>query len=168
MSRTLLLTSLLTLLIAPACVIVIDKTGGEGESEPHPGTGPEPEPIDDTGTACTDIAYASVLVHTVGPDGLPVRATSVTWSTGTEESPMPAECMDEDCTTLIAGWEVSGDITISASLQLDTEDPCCWLVDNQSATVNVPETEDGCHVITQDLTIMLTPEDMVCADGECG
>ena len=174
MSRSLIALSLASIAFVPACIIVIDKTGGSGEGETPPTSGggsTEPYPGDDTADIdCTDVEFASVLVHTVDPSGAPVRATSVMWGTGTEESPVPAECVDEACTTVIAGWEVSGDITVYGYMSADTEDPCCWLTDDEWVEVSVPVTEDGCHVVTQDVTLMLDPTELVCADaaGECG
>lgn len=172
--------ALTALALTTGCVIVIDKSGGEGEpmpgsgsSEPYPGEDPGVEPGGDPGsdpgsTECDDIAFASVIVHTIGPDGAPVRATNVMWSTGVEESPMPAECMDEACTTWIAGWEQPGDFVLYGFLSENTEDPCCWLTDDESVSVTVPMGEDGCHVVTQEIDMVLDATELVCADAECG
>ena len=55
-------------------------------------------------------------------------------------------------------------------MSADTEDPCCWLTDDEWVEVSVPVTEHGCHVVTHEVTLMLDPTELVCADaaGECG
>jgi len=169
MLRT-LLPALLAL--ASGCIIVIDKTGGPGEGgvEPEPG-GTEPYPID-TGavTACDDIAYASVVVDVVDPNGAPLSGAIVQWTApGSDEAPQDAQCSNDDCTEFVAGWEVSGSIDVSATLHQDTEDPCCWYDDSTSSSVEVPLTADGCHVVTQYVTLTLDPSLLTCADGDdCG
>ena len=150
--------ALLALALAPACIIVVHK-GVEGEP---PVAVDDTGWIDDTGTACTDIAFASVMVHVVDAAGAPLSGANVTYSVdGAPE--LPAECADDaGCANFVAGWEVAGDFTITASIDVPTEDPYCWYYDTEVSTVTVPSTEDGCHVITQDVTVTLDPVDMVC------
>lgn len=165
-TRTLSSLGLLTALSAlSGCIFVIEKDG--------PGTRPIDSGWDDTGwVACTEMAAASVVVSVVDPAGAPVRATSVTWSHGDTDVANQAECMDEMCSSWVAGWEVAGDITVNATLHEDTPDPCCWISDSAVQTVHVPMTADGCHVVTQSVTLVLDPSSLVCADadesGACG
>lgn len=146
---------LLPLLLAlPGCIIIY-KDGGPGATVP---------PEDTFYTDCTMEARASVVVTVVDAAGAPLPDATVTWSTGGGE-PQAAECWDGSCA---AGYEVSGEITVYASISQETEDPCCWLADGTSSTVTVPMTEDGCHVETQELTLTLEPT-LTCADAaECG
>lgn len=171
MLRTLL--PALLLVASSGCIIVIDKTGGPGGggTEPYPGGGggTEPYPVD-TGveTGCTDIAYSSVVVDVVDPNGAPLSGADVTWTpTGSGATPEAAQCANDDCTEFVAGWEVSGAIDVMATLHEDTEDPCCWVDDTTTSTVEVPLTADGCHVLTQYVTLTLDPSLMTCAD-DCG
>lgn len=161
------------------CILVINKGGGPGSEPGSPGEPPiviEPETgwIDDTGgVACTDIAVASVVVRVVDLAGNPVSGEGVTYAESTWESPQPAECADEGCTSWIAGYEVGGEVTVWAIYHADTEDPCCWYDSSASQTVTVPYTDDGCHVMTQELTLTLDTTQMSCADadpstGACG
>lgn len=166
-TRSLSSLGLLTALSAlSGCIFVIEKDGPGGGWTHETG-------IDDTGwVACTEIAMSSVMVSVVDPAGAPVRATSVTWSHGDTDVANQAECLDEMCSTWVAGWEVAGDITVNATLQEDTPDPCCWISDSDVRTVHVPMTADGCHVVTQSVTLVLDPSSLVCADadesGACG
>lgn len=169
--RSVSVLSALALSLLSGCILVIDKGGG-------PGPGPYPPVetgwVDDTGgVACTDMAAASVLVHVVDPSGAPVPDAAVMWGRPDGEAMTPAECADDACTSWIAGWEIGGDIAVTASYHADTPDPCCWYDDSASQVVSVPYTADGCHVVTQDLTLVLDRGSMVCADadpatGQCG
>lgn len=170
------ISSLLTIALlgaASGCIIIIKEEHvgehGGGTTEPWPGdpgeTGwVEPDPI----TECDDASYASVIVNLVDAAGLPLSGAMVSWSLGDGGPPSEAQCMDESCTSFVAGWEIAGELTIYAELHQDTEDPCCWLDAYTSTTVTVPMGEDGCHVDTQEITLTLDPT-MSCADGqECG
>lgn len=159
---------------ASGCIIIIkeEEHVEPGTTEPWPGEPGEPgetgwvEP--DPGTECDDAAYASVIVNIVDAAGLPKSGVNVTWSLSDGAPPMSAQCLDESCTSFVAGWETAGDLMIYAELHEDTEDPCCWLDAYTSTTVTVPMSADGCHVDTQEITLMMDPE-MTCADGqECG
>ncbi len=172
------LRALLSLAIVGAssgCIIIIkddehwDEPGYGGSEPGYPGYPGDTAIVDDTGeVACTEESYASVLVNIVGVDGLPLSGARVTWQTSDEAPAQDAQCMDELCTSFVAGWEVAGDITITAGISEDTEDPCCWLDDSTESTVTVPMSSDGCHVKTQEVTLMLDPG-LICADGEnCG
>lgn len=119
-------------------------------------------------TACTTIAAASTNISVVDPTGAPLtEGVTVQWSTDNTNW-QDAECMG-DCSTWVAGWEVSGTIYLAATYEMDTSDPCCWYNDYETTTVDVPMDEAGCHVVGQMVTITLETDQMVCADStECG
>ena len=182
-SLSALATLALPFLGAGGCILVINTKGGDSGSGPGGGGGggypPPPETgwVDDTGgVACTDMAAASVMVSVVDPSGVPLPGATVTYTTPGSDVPVNAECTDASCTQWVAGWEVGGDITVTASYNTETaDDPCCWYEDSVSQTVTVPYTADGCHVMTQSLTLTLNPTHEVCADsttaepnGGCG
>lgn len=139
-------------LLAPGCVFVID-----GDKGPD---------YDDTGWgyACDEMAVSSVMVSIVDPSGNPTSATSVWYTSSASEWETPAECMDADCKSWVAGWEISGEITVHAELYRELEDSACWYEDQDEQTVFVPMTADGCHVETQSLTLVLDPSLMVCPE----
>ena len=154
----------------PGCILVIDKGGGGGPETGYPIDDVPPDSGwgDDTGmVACTDLAASSVDISVVDPSGAPLSGATVTWSVAGGPS-QPAECMDAACTTFVAGWEVPGDITVVTSYSMDTPDPYCWYSDDEVDTVTVPMTADGCHVMTQQLTVTLDPTLEVCADADGG
>lgn len=160
---------LLILGASSGCIIVIEKEHvDEWPDRPHdqwPDTG---EPVD-SGAPCTEEARASVVVDIVDASGAPLSGAAVTYA-GPDGVIQEAQCVDEACTQLVAGWEIEGEIALTASLRIDTEDPCCWYEDVQELVVEVPLTADGCHVETQRVSITLDPSQLVCADAEeaCG
>ena len=117
------------------------------------------------GTDCTTQAVASVSITLQDAEGNPVSASEITYTVdgGAEQS---AECMDDDCTTAVAGWEVAGDFVITAIYdEPHPTDECCWYYDSATAEVSVAEGE--CHVDGQTLALTLDPDALACAD-ECG
>jgi hypothetical protein len=96
-------------------------------------------------TICTMDAKPSVIVQIVkqGPtapefitaDGVRYEVTDSTGHTETKR----AECLDDECTEWILGYEVEGTYVIHA-------DVCGQ---DYSATAEVTMNEDGCHVDTQ-------------------
>ena len=122
----------------------------------------------ETGVYCTDIAFASVNIDVVDQDGAPLSPTTIGYTLDGGES-LPAECIDDDCTSFVAGWEAAGDFAITATWTEDTADPCCWFEDYASQSVTVGMTEDGCHVVPESMTITLDTTLLACADSEeCG
>ncbi len=100
--------------------------------------------------ACTTLAAASALVHVVGPDDQPLVAElSAVDADGNDVS---VECADggTDCTDWIVGWEVEGEITITA----DADDGCN--TGTGVVVVDVPLDESGCHVVQQEATLAVT------------
>jgi hypothetical protein len=94
--------------------------------------------------ACTDMAVASVNVDVIDGSGSPVTDALVTWSTG--------GAAEEDCESVVAGswacgWEVAGDLLITATVKG---------FDPQSETVTVDS--DYCHVIPEFVTFTFEPE----------
>ena len=125
----------------------------------------------ETGTpvACTEMAYASVMVHTVDPSGAPLAVNEVLYTVD-GGSPQPAECANAaaaPCSDWTVGWEVAGDFVIEAAYTTSATESCCWHEDRQTASVTVGETADGCHVEQQEVTITLDPSLEVCLDTAC-
>ena len=106
---------------------------------------------DDEGV-CTLEARASVVVAVVNPTGAPLPGTTITYRVDGGEA-QAAVCADpsvllEACTVFVAGFEVAGNFTIQgqkAGFNLAL------------ASVRVEQDETGCHVLTQELTLPLTP-----------
>lgn len=101
------------------------------------------------GKMCTDLAAASALVHVVGPDGAPMVATVT--AVDADGNDVEVTCADgsdgTDCTDWIVGYEVEGEIVITA----DANDGCND--GTGSVTVDVPLDEDECHVVQQEATL---------------
>lgn len=127
-----------------------------------PTRGPKVE-TGETGTICTEIAVSSVVVSVVDPSGNPTVAESVSWSVD-GSAPQPAECLEEPCTEWIAGWEVTGEVTVTGRYYEVLEDTACWAEDEDTQTVTVPLDEEGCHPVTQHVTLVLDPSILVCPE----
>ena len=103
-------------------------------------------------TVCTTEARASVWVHIVDESGEPVGAEWVSFTVD-EEAPrsgegsanpaQSAECVDEDCTEWVAGFETEGTFVVNAMV--------CGREVTGRATVEL--TDDGCHVETEHLVL---------------
>lgn len=95
-------------------------------------------------TECTLEAAGSVNVTVEDELGDPIVDATVTYSTD--------EVTDEACENMggenvwVCGWEVDGDITVTASAE--------WH-DTAEETVTVELTEDGCHVVPEAITLSL-------------
>ncbi|MFZ5481835.1 MAG: hypothetical protein ACOZNI_34055 [Myxococcota bacterium] len=110
-------------------------------------------------TACTDLAAASSLVHVVGPDGEPLVAEIS--AVDEDGNPVEATCAGADpeaCTNWIVGYEVAGEIEITAT----ADDGCN--TGTGVVIVDVQMDEDGCHVVQQEAT--LTVDEWT--DLDCG
>lgn len=154
MHRSVTLLGLGCFTLFTGCVIVIGKDGGPP---------PEPTPWVDTGgwgVACDEMAVSSVLVHVVSETGAPMSAQQVTWQAEGMDEEQPADCADDACSTWIAGYEVDGEIRVEATAVLPAERPGCVWEGQTSGSVTVPMTADGCHVITQELTLLLSSADL--------
>lgn len=145
--------------LTPGCVIVFG--GGDKPDEPYPY-------YEDTayGYACTDEARASVMVSVVDFEGAPVPDALVQWTGADRESFGTAECLDSSCSSRVAGWEVEGDITVTVQLERPSEDPACSWTTFAEQSVYVPRTEDGCHVMTQEMFITLPAPALECIEIE--
>jgi len=119
-------------------------------------------------TNCDAMAMASVSLTVVDPSGEPVAPTAFTFTLdGGEEREV--DCMTDDCSEAVAGWEEPGEFVITASYDADVEgDPCCWYHDSVTETITIEQ--DECHVIGQAVELVLDPAQMICADAtdECG
>lgn len=149
MSRTLLTTLALgAFALGSGCIFYFPTHGPKVE------TG-------ETGTFCTDIAVSSVVVSVVDPSGNPTAAQSVTYTVDGGD-PQPAECMNEVCSEWVAGYEQEGEFSVTGRYYAELEDTDCWMEDSDTQTVSVPLDEDGCHPVTQFVTLVLDPSAMVC------
>lgn len=104
---------------------------------------PAPEEV-----LCTDMAAASALVHVVGPTDEPLVAeVTAVDADGNDVEVVCAVEDTESCTDWTVGYEVAGEITISA----EAYDGCNY--GNGVVVVDVPMDEDGCHVVMQEATL---------------
>lgn len=96
----------------------------------------------DSSIACDDSAVASVQVIVTDSSAGPIDGATVTWSAGGESG----DCESVEGTTLVCGWDVTGEMTLTASAAGYVE---------QTQTVTVES--DGCHAITENATFRLDP-----------
>jgi hypothetical protein len=100
---------------------------------------------------CTLEARPSVVVTVVGPVGTIIEDAHVTFTVngGPEQAAechFPSSTPARGCTKWMAGWEASGEFTLTATS-----------ADGQSSRqLQVSVSEDRCHVITEDVTITLS------------
>ncbi|MFZ5482227.1 MAG: hypothetical protein ACOZNI_36035 [Myxococcota bacterium] len=127
---------------------------------------PEPK-TDDSGTACAEYAASSVTVNVTDLAGDPLRPDAVTYTVD-GGPPSEAQPVNEEGTQWVAGYEIAGEITVTATLNRDTEDGCCQYDAEASETVTIGMTEDGCHVEGQTIALALDTDNLVCADTGCG
>lgn len=95
-----------------------------------------PDPLE-----CDTMAAASTSVQVVDASGAPVQEATLTWTSDTGGS---GACDAMPDGVWVCGWEVSGEITVTAQAE-GYEDGV--------GSVTVPQGE--CHVIQQELTIVL-------------
>lgn len=96
----------------------------------------------DSSVACDESAVASVQVIVTDSSAGPIDGATVSWSAGGESG----DCESVEGTTLVCGWDVTGEMTLTAT--------AAGYVD-QTQTVNVES--DGCHAITENATFRLDP-----------
>ena len=91
--------------------------------------------------ACDDVAYASVVLTVVDDQGNVIEAASATFSVdGGEVRP----CDSEIAEGFWCGVEVDGDFTITAEAE-----------GYESATTMVTVEADRCHVMTEEIELVL-------------
>ncbi len=123
-----------------------------------------PSPFDDSGqVGCDDIAVSSVNISVVDPSGNPTHATEV-WYTVNGGERQPAECLNDVCSSWMAGWESTGTFVIEGKLYEPLEDSSCYMWDEDTVTVEVPMDDWGCHPVTQQVTLTLDPSIIQCDD----
>lgn len=100
------------------------------------------------GVACTEEARSSVTVSLVDDAGaaIPAEAEPVVEYAVDGGAAVPCDSMDG--ASFVCGYEVAGELTISASASGFAP---------ASEVVEVPMTADGCHVESQSLTLALSP-----------
>lgn len=100
---------------------------------------------------CTEEVRPSVLASLFSQDGQALAGATVTYRVNGGEV-LEAQCANgapaENCTVFVAGREVSGTFLLRAEKK-DFEP-----VEKE---VEVPMTEDGCHVVTQEVALVLPP-----------
>jgi hypothetical protein len=101
------------------------------------------------GVACTEEARSSVTVALVDAAGAPIPAEAepVVEYAVDGGAAVPCDSLDGGA-SFVCGYEVDGALTISASATGFAP---------ASEVVEVPMTEDGCHVVSQSLTLALSP-----------
>lgn len=110
--------------------------------------------IDDAGGACTTELVPSVEIAIINASGSPLPGATVTYSVEGQNE-LEAECIDPmdalsgECTVFTAGWEITGDFIIVAEKQG---------FQRAEAAVTVEMDEAGCHVVTQEIDLVLVPE----------
>lgn len=94
---------------------------------------------------CSTEARGSVLVTLTDGSGGPIADATVTFrADGAAETP----CDGLPDGTFVCGWEVDGDVTVTAT---------AWR--HAPATETVTVGRDDCHVLTEALTLVLDPLD---------
>ena len=108
------------------------------------GCAPDAEPIVlEGGTACTEIAVASVTVVVLDEDGAALSGAVVTYTVdGSGE--LPADQLSGN--EFVAGWEVAGTFAITAAKNGYV---------SAVAEVTVVEDGTGCHVVGQRVEMVL-------------
>jgi hypothetical protein len=101
----------------------------------------------DDPVVCTDIAVGSVnvTVHDAADAAVPDVALTYTVDGGD-----PVACEEvglADGASFVCGYEVEGEITVTATAPG---------FDDATDTVTIVKTEDGCHVIGQAMTLVMT------------
>ena len=98
------------------------------------------------GDACDNVAVSSALVQVLDEFGDPVVGADVRYQ--------PADGMDQSCEELgaepgqyVCGYEVPGSMTITVDA-----------LGFEVAQIEVDVQSDECHVITEEVELMLTPE----------
>jgi hypothetical protein len=106
---------------------------------------------DSDGVACTDIAMASVMLSVVDEEGRLIRGSSASFAVDGERQ---GGCEGENG-EFICGWEQAGEFEITASAE-------GFIASSRSITIE--QTEDGCHVVGQELVIVLEREEVACTE----
>ena len=97
------------------------------------------------GTACTDLAAASVGVTVTTSDGGSLDGLTVTYSVAGGD-PIACENIGQPAGDWVCGYEQAGDVTVTASLPGYAD---------QTQTVTVGE--DECHVIEEHVALVMAP-----------
>lgn len=106
----------------------------------------------DTMLGCTDMAVASTNVVIQDAAGNAITGATVTYSVdGIDQG----ECENMNG-TYVCGWEQAGEFVITAE--------AAGFVTN-SIPVTVEQTEDGCHVVGEQVTLTLTPDSPDCTEN---
>lgn len=111
---------------------------------------------------CTAEAVASVNVEVVDQDGDPIAPDSLQFTVN-GGALQDADCIEEDCSSAVAGWEEDGNIEIFATLSRELDDGSgCFYEAEDSVLVDV--ARDECHVISDFAELVLDTTQIVCPD----
>ncbi len=102
-------------------------------------------PEQDGGFACAAYAVASVMATVVHGDGAPFFGAAVTYTVDGSQ-PLAAQPMTGN--EYVAGWEMQGDFFLYANY-------AGYRTAEATATVGMDEA--GCHVVTQQVELILLP-----------
>ncbi|MEL6345207.1 MAG: hypothetical protein AAFV53_19025 [Myxococcota bacterium] len=94
--------------------------------------------------SCDDFAATSVMLTLTNSDGAAIEGAAVSFVS----DDLSDDCFENDPGSYVCGYEVEGDLTISAEA-----------VGYQSQTTTVTVGADECHVITETAEMALAPVD---------
>ncbi|MCK6503934.1 hypothetical protein L6R53_11130 [Myxococcota bacterium] len=98
------------------------------------------------GIDCTTEARASVQLTVVDAAGATIPDASATYTIESESWPAPQDCEDLGGGTLVCGWEVED------TFHIEVEAP-----GYAARTLEVEVGGDECHVITEQVEVVLDP-----------
>lgn len=97
----------------------------------------------DEPVVCTDLAAASVQVHLEDEQGAPITGAAVTWNQADAIGPAE-DCLEMQAGDYTCGYEVEGALVVSISAPGFADE-----------TVTVEVSADECHVITEQVDVIL-------------
>ncbi len=108
----------------------------------------EEEPPSDSGTACTEMAAASVTLTVTDEAGAAFEGASAAWSLDGEDQ---GACDDLGGGLFNCGYEANGEITVTVTAE-----------GYETVEQSVVVESDGCHVIGHPLAIEMIASEAVC------
>ena len=102
---------------------------------------------EDDGVDCTTLAAASVQLTVSDPSGAAIPGATAEYTVSGEDWTAPEPCEQMPDGTFVCGWEVED----SFQIWVDAEG-------YGSEYLEADVQSDGCHVITEQLSVTLQPE----------